>query len=81
MGAIATLLSSYRKWEIYWACEKYPACSVGSAILGKAQEAQSPPQGAHYREDIFSLPKVGNLNRSEGTNVTPNKAYTKSVPE
>ncbi len=47
------------------------ACSVGSANLDEAQGVQSPPQGAHYHEDSFFAPVVGNLNGSKGTNGTP----------
>ncbi len=36
---------------INWTWEKQLAWLVGSAILGKAQEAQSSPQRAHYHED------------------------------
>ncbi len=52
-GRITTYLFSYRKRWIYWTCEKKPVSSVGSAILGKAQDAQYPPQGAHCHEDSF----------------------------
>ncbi len=40
-------------------------------ILGKAQNAQSPPHGTHYHEDSFFTPIVGNLNRGKGTNGNP----------
>ncbi len=56
---------------INWACEKKPAWSVGFDILGKAREARSPPQGAHYHKGCFLTPVVGNLNRSKGTYGTP----------
>ncbi len=69
-GAIATFLSSCRQWRIYWACEKKPAWSVGFVILGRAQGAQSPPQGNHNHDEFFTH-VVENLNRRKGTNGTP----------
>ncbi len=69
-GAIATLLASYRKRRINLICDNLAAWSVGIDILGKAQGAQSPPQGANYHEDSFFARVMGNLNRSKGTNGT-----------
>ncbi len=53
--------------------------SVGSAILGKAQDTQSPPQEAHCREAIFFPAVVGNLNTSKGASGISSKAHTSSV--
>ncbi len=44
------------------------AWPVGSAILGKVHDAQSPPQGAHFHEDISFTPVVGSQRRSRGNN-------------
>ncbi len=39
----------------YWTCDRYPASSVGSTNLGKAQGAQSPPQGEIERETRLQM--------------------------
>ncbi len=37
---LGALFFSYWKQQIYLACEKWPACSVGATILGKALDVR-----------------------------------------
>ncbi len=72
----------FRFWPFFvrtWKTSSYQRAFttgvIGHTVWG------SPSQGAHYHEySCIFVPVVGILNRSEGANGSPSKAYTSSVP-